>query len=83
MNMDIKNSTPIAVAVAMSAPDVESQEPKEVMEENTTMIDEDDNAGKGMGIAMFVLIMLDLSPPSSFRISVYHAILPRLCLHPY
>ena len=47
-----------AVAVAMSAPDVESQEPKEVMEENTTMIDDDDNAGKGMGIAMFVLIIV-------------------------
>ena len=42
----------------MSAPDVESQEPKEVMEENTTMIDDDDNAGKGMGIAMFVLIIV-------------------------
>ena len=59
--MDIKNSTPIAVAVAMSAPDVESQEPKEVMEENTTMIDDDDNAGKGMGIAMFVLIIVGLN----------------------
>ncbi len=61
--MDIKNSTPIAVAVAMSAPDVESQEPKEVMEENTTMIDVDDNAGKGMGIAMFVLIIVGFVSP--------------------
>jgi len=41
----------------MSAPDVESQEPKEVMGENTTMIDDDDNAGKGMGITIFVLII--------------------------
>ena len=39
----------------MSAPDVESQEPKEVMEENTTMIDEDDNAGKGMGIVILIV----------------------------
>jgi hypothetical protein len=60
---DIKNSTPIVTAVAMSAQDVESQEPKEVMEQHTaatttTMIEYDDNAGKGMGIAMFVLIMV-------------------------
>jgi hypothetical protein len=57
---DIKNTTPIATAVAMSAQDVESQEPKEVMEEHTTtpMIEYDDNAGKGMGIAMFVLIIV-------------------------
>ena len=44
----------------MSAPDVESQEsivPK-TMEENTTMINDDDNAGKGMGIAIFVLIIV-------------------------
>ena len=44
----------------MSAPDVESQEstvPK-TMEENPTMIDEDDNAGKGMGIAIFVLLII-------------------------
>ena len=57
---DIKNTTPIATAVAMSAQDVESQEPKEVMEEHTTtpMIEYDDNAGKGMGIAIFVLIIV-------------------------
>ena len=59
--MFIKNSTPIAVAVYPSAPDVESQEsavPK-AMEENTTMIiDDDDNAGKGMGIAIFILIII-------------------------
>jgi hypothetical protein len=57
---DIKNSTPIVTAVAMGAQDVESQEPKEVMEEHTTtpMIEYDDNAGKGMGIAMFVLILV-------------------------
>ena len=44
----------------MSAPDVESQEstvPK-TMEENTTMINDDDNAGKGMGIAIFVLLII-------------------------
>lgn len=44
-----------------SAPDVESQEstvPK-AMEENTTMIiDDDENAGKGMGIAIFVLLIV-------------------------
>ena len=56
---DIKNTTPIATAVAMSAQDVESQEPKEVMEQHTTTtIEYDDNAGKGMGIAMFVLILV-------------------------
>ena len=54
-------TTPIVVtAVAMSAPDVESQEstaPKAV-EDNTTMIDDNDNAGMGMGIAIFILIII-------------------------
>jgi hypothetical protein len=43
-----------------SAPDVESHEstfPK-AMEENTTRIEDDDNAGKGMGIAIFILIII-------------------------
>ena len=55
-------TTPIVVttAVRMSAPDVESQESTvpEAMEENTTIIDDDDNAGKGMGIAIFVLLII-------------------------
>jgi uncharacterized membrane protein len=40
----------------MSASDVEWQEPKEAMEKYT-MIDDDNNDGKGMGIAIFVLII--------------------------
>ena len=50
-------TTPIVVttAVRMSAPDVESQEPA-----STTMVDDNDNAGKGMGIAIFVLLIVGL-----------------------
>ena len=66
-------TTPIVVttAVRMSAPDVESQEPAsttmindnestvpKTMEENKTMINDDDNAGMGMGIAIFVLLII-------------------------
>ena len=43
----------VTTAVRMSAPDVESQKPA-----STTMVHDDDNAGKGMGIAMFVLIIV-------------------------
>ena len=48
-------TTPIVVttAVRKSAPDVESQEPS-----STTMVDDNDNAGKGMGIAIFVLLIV-------------------------
>ena len=60
---DIKNSTPVVTAIAMSAPDVESQEPTsnvpKVMEDNTMA--DDDNAGKGMGIAIYVLIVVGLA----------------------
>ena len=45
------------IVVRMSAPDVESQEstvPK-AMKENTTMINDVDNAGKGMGIVILIV----------------------------
>lgn len=60
MTTEGKDSGVVVTAVSTTAPDVESQKQQQQTAASAAANSEDDNAGKGLGIAMFVLLIVAL-----------------------